>query len=1233
MAGHHIAFDGWSLPILSRELAAFYRAHSSGRAASVDELTVQYADYAVWQRGWLSGELLEHQLEFWKKQLHGLSTLDMRTDRPRPAEHTHRGDRVRFELPPELASGVQQVCRELGATPYMFFLAMFQVLLARQTGQVDIAVGTPIANRLRRELEPLIGFFANTIVMRTDLSGNPTVRELMRRVKSVTLEAYAHQDLPFDLLVEQLKPERTLGANPLFQVAFAMQGKSWTDMTLEGLVFEEADVGFTSTRVDLEVYVRDTGRSYSGTFVYCPDLWDSETVERWAGQYVELVESALRDLARPIGELALWSSAAAMSFLEMSHVPEDRDTSGTIHERFSAQAGRTPGAVAVVDGADVLTYADLERRSNAVAELLQGHGVGRDCIVGVCLGRSAELIVAFLAVLKSGGVYMPLDPEYPDERLAFMLKDARAELVLARSERASSLRSSARVVAVERGFGDVGSLDMLPPTREAGVACRDLTGEALAYVMYTSGSTGAPKGVAVPHRGVIRLASEPRYVEVFSNDVFLFHFSPCFDASTIEIWMALLNGAAVHVMAERFSLEALASSIRASGVTLLVQSPALFKRLLEHDPGAFQRVRQVIVGGDVLGGDVVRAFLDGRSDALCVNAYGPTENTTITTVECLKAADGSSSTPIGKAIQGSRAYVLDSALRPVPPGVIGELYASGTGLARGYVNRPAQTASQFVPDPYSAPGTRMYRTGDRARYLPDGRIEFVGRVDDQVKVRGYRIELGEVEAALRRMHGVRDAAAIVRPDELGGALIGFVVPEHHDPETDRRAEERAVDAWFRTIDGETYADLKQEGQDRPNTAGWTSVYTGEPISERDMREWLDSRVEQILALAPRRVLELGCGTGMVLARVAPRCEAYVATDFSGRALAYVRELLARGPDTFDHVSFLQREADRFEAIDLRSFDLVIINSVVQYFPSQAYLDRVIRGALGAVRDGGAVFVGDVRDLDLVEALHLAAVRIQQPNISPADATAMARTRAKGERELLVAPAYFQALPGRFADVEAVELTRSRAGGALELAEYRYNALLRVGDRRRAAEIAVEGAECCDDTVRRSWTNTAALSKGFNLDKVRQQLESTLPSHMVPAQMLQVDALPLNASGKVDRKRLGALAAEGPARRGFAAPEGSVETTVAQIWREVLGTPAISRDDNFFELGGHSLLATRVASRVRETFAVDVPLRKLFEHATLRAFSQWIDATAGTSAEPALARRKRVLHRGVPSSQQ
>jgi amino acid adenylation domain-containing protein len=774
---HHIISDGWSMGIFFRELSSLYGAYRRGEDGELDELAVQYGDYALWEREWLQGDALQEQLAYWRQRLAGApAELGLPADRVRPAEQSYRGGKYQFRIRAGVTQALKELSREAGATLFMTLLAAFKVLLYRYTGQADLLVGFPIAGRQRPELEAMIGFFVNTLVLRTDLSGEPAFFEVLERVRAGALEAYAHQDLPFEKLVEEINPERDLSRNPLFQVMFAFQSAPEGKLALEGMEVEEIEVETGGTAFDLTLSMEEEQGEIVGTMEYRCDLFDAERIERMAGHMQVLLREIVSEPGKRIGQLELLGEAERRLLLEeWNQVEVEKEEGRCLHELLQEQAGQRPDGIALVYEGEHLSYGALNRRANQVAGWLQKVGVGPEKLVGVMMERSLEMVVGLVGILKAGGAYVPLDPSYPAERLAYMMADAGVEVVLSQAGvHAGRVVTGVRVLELDRQWAQVAQQS--EENLETDV-CR----ENLAYVIYTSGSTGQPKGVMVTHANGVRLFDATQAWYGFdAEDIWSLFHSYAFDFSVWELWGGLLYGGRVVVVPEdiRQSPGQFYELLVEEHVTVLNQIPSLFRQLMQVDQKRTEArgghsLRWVIFGGEALDYASLPGWFERYGDERprLVNMYGITETTVHVTYQPVTREDGGrAGSAIGRAIPDLRLYVLDPrSLQPVPVGIAGELYVGGAGLARGYWRRPGLTAERFIPDPHSEEaGVRLYRTGDLVCYRADGDLEYLGRLDHQVKVRGFRIELGEIEAALVEHEGVRDVVVLMRAGAGGG---------------------------------------------------------------------------------------------------------------------------------------------------------------------------------------------------------------------------------------------------------------------------------------------------------------------------------------------------------------------------------------------------------------------------------------------------------------------------------
>ncbi|MCP3102825.1 amino acid adenylation domain-containing protein [Myxococcus sp. K15C18031901] len=778
---HHIAADVWARTLLIRELTTLYSAFSRGEPSPLSPLQLQYADFATWQRAHLQGEVRRELVDAWRRRLEGMPPLlELPADHARPRVQSYAGGEVRFEVPPSATEALKALSHAANATPFMGMLSAFFVLLHRLTGRDDLVVGANSINRGRPELEPLVGFFVDNLVMRVDLGGQPSFDTVIERVREVVLDAFAHQDLPFDLLVEELKPPRTLGYNPLFQAVFSWTREADGHPASPGLRIQPLEFETTTSRFDLNLFVEDRGERLTVRFVFNRDLFARETVQHYVDCFQRLLHALLAEPHRPVTELPVLSSEERERLLRQWNDTQGEGADGPcLHELIEAQAGRTPEASAVVVDDWELTYGEVDQRSDRLAAYLQTLGVGPEVVVGVYLGRSPELVISLLGVLKAGGAFLALDPEEPSERLRRILEDARPKVLLASG--AHPERTGMIVVQVEE------TCSALPDVTGHRLR-RSVTPDHLAYILYTSGSTGQPKGTQVTHRSIVNYlrwcVRAYRLHEGVGSPVL---GSVSFDGTLTSLFAPLLAGKALFLLPRHQELEVLASrDYLERDFSFIKLTPSHLRAFdgLGRLKEVLDRTRAVVLGGEGLHGADLETWAKSGSGARVVNEYGPTEAAVACCFHEL-SPDGAplpARVPIGRPIANTELYVLDRHGQPVPRGVVGELYIGGVGLARGYLGRPALTAERFVPDPFvtgrpGREGSRLYRTGDLARCLADGTLEFLGRVDDQLKIRGHRVETGEVEAALSRHPRVVQAAvALQRAAGREPRLVAWVQP-------------------------------------------------------------------------------------------------------------------------------------------------------------------------------------------------------------------------------------------------------------------------------------------------------------------------------------------------------------------------------------------------------------------------------------------------------------------------
>jgi amino acid adenylation domain-containing protein len=782
---HHIMSDAWSMGNLTREIWLFYDAFVNAKANPLVELPIQYSDFAFWQRNWLRGDLLDRQLDYWRKQLADAPILDLPTDRPRPSRQSFQGGRVQISLSQSLTASVNELSYRFNITPFMTLLASFYVLLCRYSGQEDIVVGTPIANRRKSEFEPLIGLFVNTLVLRTNLSGTPTVEELLLRVRDVCLGAYVREEVPFEKLVEGLNVDRDLTRNPLFQTMFTLQNSPKQISKPSNIVVSEMEVDSETSPFDLALYLRERTGELVGFFEYNTDLFDRETIEQMAGHYLRLLEAIVVDSGQRVSMLPMLTEAERVKLLiKWNDTAAGYSKYSCIHQLFEEQVERTADVVAIEIGGQRLTYQELNRRANELAHYLSGLGVGPENLVGICFERSLETIVGLLGILKAGAAYVPLDPSYPKERLRFMLEDAQVSVLITQEKlvedggwRMEDGEPRLTVVCLDRDWPTISQQRNDNPKTGVG-------SENLAYVIYTSGSTGQPKGVQVSHRSVVNcLCAVGDQIGLSAQDIWLAVTTISFDIAVLEIFLPLITGAKVVLASRVESLDGieLSKRLKSCGATVMQATPTSWNILLDEGWEGSPEFK-VLCGGEVLSRRLSKRLT--QSGAPVWNLYGPTETTIWSTI--YRAEPGDRPVYIGRPIANTQIYILDAHMQPVPIGVHGDLYIGGAGLALGYMNRAELTAERFIHNPFGDdPESRIYRTGDRARRRHDGNIEFLGRSDNQVKIRGHRIDLGEIEATLSQHPSIKEIVVVAVND---GSF------DSEDPKSKTRTEHgRSID--------------------------------------------------------------------------------------------------------------------------------------------------------------------------------------------------------------------------------------------------------------------------------------------------------------------------------------------------------------------------------------------------------------------------------------------------------
>jgi amino acid adenylation domain-containing protein/FkbM family methyltransferase len=1206
---HHIVCDGWSLEILVREIKAGYAAETDV-AAPLPDAPLQYADFAVWQRRLIESGGLRGDLAWWQDTLRGMpSALELPTDRPRRANHSFAGATQFFTISKRLASTLQSLATAEGVTTFMLLLAAFDVLLQRYTGQTDVIVGTPIANRTKAELERLIGCFVNALVLRTEVAPRMTFRALLRHVRDVTLDAYAHQDVPFEKLVEVMRPDRSHARNPLFQVFFALQNTP---------TFETGDVGLDpsgepvpgTAKFELSVALVESNSRLSGAVEYSTELFDHQTITRLIGHYRMLLAAIAEDPNAPIHALPMLTTTELKQLDDWGyHRREVPDACA--HHRFERQARATPNAIAVQAPTERVTYAELDARANQLAHHLAGMGVGRGSRVGLCLERSLDVVVAIYGVLKAGAAYVPIDPDYPPERVALMLADSKVGVVLgSRRQLALQGQRTARWLDLDDERASIAKHPTSPLPA-------DVVDDDLCYVIYTSGSTGLPKAAAVTHRGFFNMLHWfITDFQIDARDRVLVVTSLSFDLTQKNYFATLAVGGELHLApGGPFDPNEVLDEIAGARATLLNCTPSMMYALLEatdEAPRQLETVRCTFLGGEPIDMRRLRRWTSSRwFRGEVVNTYGPTECSDVTTFHRLTSYEKylDQPVPIGRPIPNVENLVLDASLDRVPLGVVGELYIGGRGLGAGYLNDAGLTASKFLPNPHARDlDEAIYRTGDLVRWRSEGHLEFVGRTDHQLKLRGFRIELGEIEATLSKHPAVRSVVVSAQghqgPEQ---ALFAYVVP----------ASEVAapIQNWLRMCREGIVRD--RAPIELPN--GLAVFHQNRSETEFVYRELFeqDAYLRHGIVLEPGAcVFDVGANIGLFALFVALRAPG--ARVFAFEPIPPIHDTLKLNAQLHD--------------LDLEAFDVALGSSegsahftyyqnatiISGQFAEGAQDREAVRQYLLA-RERGGIAEADLADIledrlktqDFVCSIKTLSQVIRQTGVARIDLLKIDVEKSELDVLLGIEPEHWPLIRQIVVEVHDLEDRAQQIEALLSDRGFEVIAeqdpllsdtnIRNLYARRKAAVPAAAAAATTAATMvtsdRRAWSSSERLTK-----ELVALAQRSLPHYMVPSRIVLVEALPLTPSGKVDRKQLPGLGVSAISTRTLVAPRSELEQSLAEIWWEVLQRKDIGVLDNFFDLGGHSLLATRVVARIRDRFQVEFSLRRLFDRPTIEGLA-------------------------------
>ncbi|MDF1882138.1 amino acid adenylation domain-containing protein [Sulfurimonas sp. MAG313] len=1038
---HHIISDGWSIGVLVKEFVSIYNAYDNKQKNPLPDLKIQYRDFAAWQKEYLQGPVLEEKLSFWKNELKDVAHLELPSSYPRPSIQSHKGNNISFEIDAKVLNKLKTLNKEQGNTLYMSLLAAFSVLMHRYSGQDDIVIGSPIANRNRSDIEALIGFFVNTLVMRQDYSESPNFIELLQQVKRRTLNSYDQQDAPFERVVDALGIERVSSHTPLIQVLFILQNNEKSHFNLEHLKIDLKEVDNATSKFDLALSMHEDEEKLFASIQYATDLFSESYIHEMIYSFQTLLAAIVDNPKEKVSHYPLLDLAAKeeqiVHFNQSSFAYESKSL---IHELFELQVEKTPDAMALVYEDEGLSYKDLNEKANRLAFHLRACGLKENTLVALCLERSLDMMVSILAVLKSGCAYVPIDPLYPKERIEYILEDAHAQILLTQDVISSNMPNIKEKICVD-------ALDLEALSGEnLGL---DMSSQDLAYVIYTSGSTGRPKGVMVEHKALVNstLAREEVYVQDMKNTTLLIP-SYAFDASVAAIWESLIFSGTLVILSsqDQNDIFAIANKIQKHKVNRTLCVSTVYQALLQA-PECIDRLdslQSVSVGGESVDKLLIELSHKHLPAVRLFNEYGPTEATVwssfaeITQGSIKKEYYEHGIIPIGKPINNTRLYILDKQLSLVPKGVSGELHISGDGLARGYLNQQTLSDEKYINNPFET-NSKMYKTGDLVRYLPDGNIQYLGRIDEQVKVRGFRIELGEIESLVNQIPGIQSSLALVSKEHNSSIHLFCEKEAGCDADVDEVNHE-VTDMWENIFDAK-YEEILDDDEDEFNITGWKSSYTGEDIPNEQMQGWVQATADLVQSTGGKYIFEIGCGSGLILYKLHENIHHYHGIDISKNTILKLEKSLQKRE--MKNISLDCATADNFVIPKGTKVDTVLINSVIQYFPNAHYLDEVIKRSIEALSfKQGKVIIGDVLNLRLQEAFYYSLIQYNETKtLSTQELIEMIDMKKISEEELFVDPSYFVLLKDKFKAIKDIKIHLKHELDDNEMNNFRFDVIL------------------------------------------------------------------------------------------------------------------------------------------------------------------------------------------------